>query len=293
MCRVIKDIPKGVELLVYYGDSYAKQLGIKTDELDRFPGKEDHRWEGSTCPHCSTTFSTVQFLDEHLGRDGGQLTCKVKRKMDRGGAMAVPAASSSKTEVKKDWRKPVICPEEGCGKMLSLSSLDLHLRVLHEKGQSFKCLDCGKLFGQKFSLNIHVRTVHEERHPFKCPDCGLLFGRKDSLNRHVKIVHKNVRLFVCETCQQAFGRKGNLQRHQQEAHDGQRRAPMEKKLPCPVCSHLFYYPRDVQRHVEKIHPKVAEEEKKAYEEAHPFPCARCGKRFATKEEKERHEKKLH
>ena len=230
MCRVIKDIPKGVELLVYYGDSYAKQLGIKTDELDRFPGKEDHRWEGSTCPHCSTTFSTVQFLDEHLGRDGGQLTCKVKRKMDRGGAMAVPAASSSKTGVKKDRRKPVICPEEGCGKTFaSTSSLVRHLRVLHEKGQSFKCLDCGKLFGAKAHLDIHVRTVHEERQPFKCPDCGLLFGHKSSLKSHVKSVHKNVRLHVCETCQKAFGRKSHLKQHQEEVHEGQKRARRERK----------------------------------------------------------------
>ena len=263
MCRVIKDIPKGVELLVYYGDSYAKQLGIRTDELDRFPGKEDHRWEGSTCQHCNTTFSTVEYLNEHLGQDGGMLTCKVKRKTDRGEAKAVPAASGTKTAVKRDQRQPVVCPE------------------------------CHKTFSRPSNLRDHRRVVHEKKQRFKCPDCGKLFGQKGVLDRHVSTVHKNVRLFVCGICQKAFGHKSVLKTHHKEVHDGQKRAREGKKHPCPVCGSLFYYPAEVKRHVESLHPEVAEEEKKAYEEAHPFPCSRCGKRFATKEEKGRHEKKLH
>ena len=155
-------------------------------------------------------------------------------KMDRGKTKAVPAASGSKTAVKKDGRQPqpVVCPVEGC----------------HET------------FSNNFNLNVHRRVVHQKELRYKCPDCGQLFGKKYNLDRHVGTVHQNVRLFVCGICQKAFGKKVNLQRHQKQVHDGQKAAPLEKKGPCPVCDSLFYFPGHVERHVERIHPEVAEEE---------------------------------
>merc|ERR1719154_408760 len=63
--RVTQDIHNGAELLVYYGQEYAKELGINVAKLDYFRGKEDHKEEGWKCPGCNTVFASEQAMFFH------------------------------------------------------------------------------------------------------------------------------------------------------------------------------------------------------------------------------------
>ena len=75
-CRVIKDIPKGCELITYYGDDYGKNLGTKVHLMDRYEGKEDHRTAGELCGECDQLFTTSEDLGSHR--------CKAKKKKRSG-----------------------------------------------------------------------------------------------------------------------------------------------------------------------------------------------------------------
>jgi hypothetical protein len=46
------------------------------------------------------------------------------------------------------------------------------------------------MFSKLSNLKKHVRTVHEQAKSFKCHECGKLFGHKHVLNRHLSSVHK-------------------------------------------------------------------------------------------------------
>ena len=90
--RVVKPIPAGVELLVYYGDHYAKDLGIKVSQLDLFKGKEDHTTEGFPCGFCSTIYATEDLLQQHLSLNGGASTPCQASKLQKKKGRAGPAA---------------------------------------------------------------------------------------------------------------------------------------------------------------------------------------------------------
>ena len=47
--RVMMDIPNGKELLVWYGPTYAEEIGIEMETVDKYNGDEDHTEEALKC----------------------------------------------------------------------------------------------------------------------------------------------------------------------------------------------------------------------------------------------------
>ena len=64
-----------------------------------------------------------------------------------------------------------------------------HIDVVHNK-LKFKCDICETTFGQNSSLNRHVRIVHDNLKKFKCQQCSKSFGRSDCLKTHIAAIHK-------------------------------------------------------------------------------------------------------
>ncbi|XP_046848006.1 PR domain zinc finger protein 14-like [Xenia sp. Carnegie-2017] len=65
--RVYKEIEADKELLVWYGDEYAEQLGISLfDEEDN----DKHQFEvgGHSCRHCGRMYTYPDYLEKHLKR---------------------------------------------------------------------------------------------------------------------------------------------------------------------------------------------------------------------------------
>ncbi|XP_078389665.1 histone-lysine N-methyltransferase PRDM9-like isoform X1 [Cetorhinus maximus] len=71
--RTCKPVPPRCELLVWYGDEYAKELGIKWTAMwmakqEPKSGQRAHQGECHPCPRCSVTFSTAASLQKHIRR---------------------------------------------------------------------------------------------------------------------------------------------------------------------------------------------------------------------------------
>ena len=133
-----------MELLVSYGEDYAKTLGIKTGEMDKYRRREDHRSDGFTCLHCSKVLATAVALQEHQEKPvRGRPRCeglRAKKKLNRA-AVGQPARKVSRQV------------EGSPGTSAS----------------SYPCpvSTCGKFFSEKSSVKRHYVTVHEGRKDFK------------------------------------------------------------------------------------------------------------------------------
>jgi DNA-directed RNA polymerase subunit RPC12/RpoP len=232
--RVIMDIPCGKELLVWYGKTYAEEIGIEVSAVDKYTGDEDHTEEAVKCEYCGTGMGGEEKLEEHLGKGGrGAYRCGVKQAKE----MVKMAESGERKHVCKECGKgfktkqllsqhipshtkvkAFKCEVEGCSKTYTAcGSLFHHKKSAHE-GVYYECLECGKRFGAKFAMTRHYKMVHEEEKNYKCDKCGKQFSMKSTLGMHIKTVHEKIRGFKCEHCGKSFGQAGARKLHIEGVH---------------------------------------------------------------------------
>ncbi|KAG8305993.1 hypothetical protein J6590_057481 [Homalodisca vitripennis] len=100
------------------------------------------------------------------------------------------------------------------------SDLDRHMLVhgLVKPGAiSFKCSDCGKLFGAKYKYEHHLKT-HSGEKPFHCDQCGKNFKEKYSLQRHQQTHADQRQIFSCNICKVGFYKLQSLRHHMNKVH---------------------------------------------------------------------------
>jgi DNA-directed RNA polymerase subunit RPC12/RpoP len=229
--RVSQDIPENRELFVWYGKTYAADLGIEVEMIDKYTGKEDHTNEGTHCPFCALGLGGEKELVDHLGKGEGQkYKCGVKQDMEMivsGERSHVCQECGKGFKAKRELVghgvahskvKAFRCDINQCNKSYArASALVKHKKVVHE-GVKYECVECGKRFGQKDAMSKHFKTVHEEEKYFKCPKCGVQFGHKHHLTRHITTVHEKIRAFQCEHCDKSFGLAIHRKRHIESVH---------------------------------------------------------------------------
>jgi len=276
-------------------DELAKEHGCrekKNAELTRMGQTGERRW---VCDVCGNGFMTKSDLDQH-----GAVHTKVKAYK---------------------------CTVEGCNKAYSdRRNLTRHKKTVHEGGVYYECEECGRRFGQKVNMMRHFQSVHQKEKNFKCSTCGIKFARKGNLTTHIKTVHDQIKSFKCEHCGKSFGQAEHKKQHIEAVHLGLRYSctwrggcgfTTGKKLylpfhvrrvhtkewswECQLCEDQkgiwwgCILPGEMNKHKAKNHPVEWEEEQEVYRREHPHMCKvkKCGKRFATEVEVERHLKKLH
>merc|ERR1719342_238779 len=304
--RAIKRIPNGKELLTWYGQSYAQSLGIDIAKVDCFKREENHKSEGFPCTICKNQFSTAEALKTHqmnqnscrkkLGKPKRNFSCtSCDQSFDSVAKLKEHQILHDRWASKSFKSLDKQCPL--CFKSYSSKyKMQDHYNIVHAKKKDHKCPTCGKEFGRKSNLEIHVQMVHDLVRPHICSDCGASFTTASNLTVHQKNIHLGIR-FKCEwdNCTYSATQKGLLKRHIVNVHTN------EFRYECLLCFVDEYNwwgcstPGELDRHMEKKHPKEWKEKQEKFIKDNPHVCkySKCQKRFETQVEKERHEAKLH
>ncbi|XP_054832730.1 zinc finger protein 501-like [Eublepharis macularius] len=171
----------------------------------------------------------------------------------------------------------------------------------HNIRRIFKCLECGKTFGQEYSLNhagekkhkclsgslTSHGEIHTGKKPYKCLVCRESFRQSGQLAVHRRI-HAGQKSYKCLECGKCFRQNGSLTAHQRIHTE-------EKPYKCPDCGKSFRWSGHLTAH-QRIHTgekpyKCLECEKSfsfsgnliAHRRIHsgekPYKCLECGKCF--------------
>ena len=183
--RSFKRIYPGSELLVWYGEQYAKELG--TTCISAHP-------QVFVCHKCNDSFSELHQLQQHIRNHISNDYKNNSRKATTGSNVCNYCGKivSSKFYLKTHLythtgEKPYKC--QHCNKRFSLSGhLQRHLRT-HTGERPYKCNHCDKRFGQRDHLQTHLRT-HTGEKPYKCKHCDMRFSHSGSLKYHVNKYHQ-------------------------------------------------------------------------------------------------------
>ncbi|BHF57081.1 Probable histone-lysine N-methyltransferase prdm7 [Sparganum proliferum] len=295
--RACKTIPPNVELLTFYGEKFARQLGITCiDEIPAIPSEdptkgnpplESSERSANTsvrssssrfprrlrCSLCGGRFASRTALKRHISSVHYELRdfpCEIC-----GRAFTEKGHMRKHVETVHDQLRKYPCVS--CGKAFGRSEhMKAHVKRVHKHLREHKCELCGKAFVDSTNLKRHDHSVHKKLRGFECEICGKAFSEKKSLERHIDCIHKQLRQFACELCGKTFTARGNLENHVDCMHKG------IPKYACAICGKALSSDRSLERHVNGVHKKLRE-----------YTCEICGKAFTEKGSLNRHVVSVH
>ncbi|XP_065429979.1 histone-lysine N-methyltransferase PRDM9 isoform X3 [Chrysemys picta bellii] len=296
--RVCRAILPHSELLVWYGDEYGKELGIKwgtrwkSTAPPKVRGQDLHCYP---CPCCRLAFSSKDYLRQHLKykhlptelqteEDEGALrgeSCLKTRGLSFPGDPPSQQLPPNPSSLHKDtWgKKPHLQGQrEGVGGREAfglLSNLppqqwrdttgEPHAQSeTGEEGRGgrrqkwYSCGECGQNFHRPSHLVRHQQS-HTGEKSYPCGECGRRFSQSSDLTRHQR-THTGERPFQCLECGRRFSRSSSLATHQR-THTG------ERPFQCLECGRRFSCSSNLTTH------------QRTHTGERPFQCLECGRRF--------------
>ncbi|XP_071445626.1 zinc finger protein 665-like [Hetaerina americana] len=273
--RTTHAIGPDVELLVWYGDDYGKELGIdvpgyhKTLQRSSRAGK-DPRCLAPPKDKVNPINNDLHVIDDCQGQDGAGKAGGQDGTGKYGGLDGVGKAGGQVHDGAGNLRHTCsICNKLFTGYELFRS----HVMGVHlGKGRQFRCDACSRAFECKSDLHEHVKSVHtvnvlENHMPlhtglwrFKCAICLKGFAQKMELKRHM-MTHTGEKSHKCNICPKTFALNSNLKTHML-THTG------EKPHKCNICPKTFALNSNL-----KTHMLTHTGEK-------PFKCNICPKTYA-------------
>lgn len=194
------------------------------------------------CPNCENLFKTRSRLSRHQHEVHG----------------IEPKPAKAKLHLKET----TLCPQ--CGKSLKVSSLNVHIQLVHEKFVSgfFVCDLCGNHYSTKISLVNHIKYAHTKRNPIKCRHCPEMFPNVGSRRYHEVRIHTQNYKHICSICGLKCFSLQNLKDHF-STHTG------EKNFQCNICDKKFKRRTVLRNHLV------------THTDARPFSCSICQSSFKT------------
>ncbi|CAG7816044.1 unnamed protein product, partial [Allacma fusca] len=116
---------------------------------------------------------------------------------------------------------------------------------IYVDGKTFICPVCWKNYPVQEELDEHCHTVHDRS---KCKVCNKLFPSLAKLEQHMR-THTGEKPYRCQFCGKCFNLETNLKEHELR-HTGNR------PYRCSYCSCGFFRKKQLQQHLEKIHPQT-------------------------------------
>ncbi|XP_037561644.2 histone-lysine N-methyltransferase PRDM9 [Dermacentor silvarum] len=246
--RTCKVVNAAEELFVWYGDDFAKQLGLignagaqdQAAEVDVAVPREVF-----SCAECGDQFTVKQLLDNH------RLRKHMERPQGKHQCARCAYSSNRRGDVTRHQRthtgeRPFVCHvcDRGFYRRGHLSS---HM-VVHTGEMPYECQDCGQCFTQASSMATHRRLQHSSRgaRHHICPECRKGFSKRSDVNRHL-LIHRGEKPYACSECRMRFTQRGTAKRHKQVVHDRQ------YPLHCPHCGKGRINMGDLRRHVRVRH----------------------------------------
>jgi hypothetical protein len=151
--RVIMNIPFGKELLVWYGETYAEEIGIEVGTVGKNTGEEDLTKEAVKCEYCGTEIAGEEKLEEHMGKGvNGKYRCGVKQ-------------AKEMVRITEGGERRFVCKVcvKGFKTKQNLSNHSSTHTSTHTKDKAFKCVveGCTKRYASVGGLLQHKKAVHE------------------------------------------------------------------------------------------------------------------------------------
>ncbi|XP_043228124.1 zinc finger protein 2-like isoform X3 [Amphibalanus amphitrite] len=263
--RTSKPIPKGSELLVYYGDDSARELTVHSETSGQSvtsspAGPSSSGISGSVqCPHCDFRCRGQQRLDGHVKRRhkcidrNGRFKCEwCQYSTDVSSNMIC----HRRTHTGERPHRCSICT----ARFTRRPALTRHM-LTHTGERPHRCDICDKTFVQRCHLTIHHR-IHTGQRPYKCDVCGKSFPRSGDLSRH-KVLHTGENAYQRERCDVTFTLLSNYKSHMKMSKS-------MKEYVCYMCTARFTRRSSLTTHM------------RTHTGERPYGCSICTARFSRR-----------
>ncbi|XP_043209984.1 histone-lysine N-methyltransferase PRDM9-like isoform X2 [Amphibalanus amphitrite] len=291
--RTSKPIPRGSELLVYYGDDSARELTVHSEtsgeSVTSSPAGPSSSGIAGTLhgPHCDFNCLERHRLDRRLKTRHVQIGMNGRYKCKWCCYVTDYPGLITRHRRTHAEERPYRC--DVCGKTFSQQvGLTAHRRV-HTGQSPYKCDICGKAFTRSGTLTMHRRvhvgekvrqceqsateclaTTNGKEHktpgvrvkPHQCHECRARFVTRADLTVHIR-THTGEKPYSCSICPARFAERSHLVRHMR-THTG------EKPYGCSVCPARFALRSSVTEHM------------RTHTGEKPFCCSICPARFAQR-----------
>ena len=133
-------------------------------------------------------------------------------------------------------KKDVVC--DICEKFYPRNDYRQHYRRMHIRSEKeYKCQLCDdKSYANAISLNVHIRIIHNRKYFYKCDECEKTTKTANELFGHISYRHRqsSIRLFDCEKCGKSFKSMSNMNRHIDSFHSNN-----PNKCQCNKCGKYY------------------------------------------------------
>ena len=194
--------------------------GKKTEPSDNLSSAEKFDIK---CQLCEKSFSTKGIKVSHMKTvhsDVKPFPCEMCGKCFRTAGILKTHTENIHSSVPQS-----ACPH--CGK--TFQHIESHIKHMHEeRGRTFTCEECGKLFKSKQDVSKHQRChlpddikkamKDKELEKHQCNICGLRFIDSTRLRWHEAAKHTGIKGFFCQYCPKSYFRSDHLKTHVISTH---------------------------------------------------------------------------